>query len=38
MIDVDEDFQYSGEGCYLNGEGRKLFLSAYNKKHESIYG
>lgn len=36
MIDVEEEFQYSGEGCYLNGEGRKLFLSAYNKKIKSM--
>lgn len=36
MIDVEQDFQYSGEGCYLNGEGRKLFLNAYNKKIKSV--
>ena len=36
MIDVEQDFQYSGEGCYLNGEGRKLFMNTYNKKIKSV--
>lgn len=35
MIDAKEDFQYADEGCYLNSEGRKIFLTAYNKKIKS---
>lgn len=35
MIYPEEDFQYADEGCYLNSEGRKIFLGAYNKKIKS---
>lgn len=35
MIDPVEDFQYTKGACYLNNEGRKIFLTAYNKKIKS---